>query len=160
MLISIGVIDDTKSRELFVHVAFVRSLYYQCKVRFVMKVVLRNMTVFIVGLAAISYCVTFVWAGGCEDEGSIETGCGSGENGCVGSEQSNCEGDDAKVLASGLFGCGTDEGKQDCVNSSSDKELCYTEYECEFDDSAAPQCHKDEDTADEHEDWIKTDWGC
>jgi hypothetical protein len=97
----------------------------------------------------------------CANNGARNVGCGSGENQCSGGTQAICTADTAKILASGIFGCGTVTGRENCESSVKDKALCYTEYStCTWDANRSPKCLQDNDSADPHNDWIKIDFAC
>lgn len=99
-------------------------------------------------------------SGDCSDQGPVDAGCGSGENGCAGSNQANCEADDAKDLSTGLFACGDVGCRTSCRNSAEEKDACYSEYDCIWKPNETPKCKMDLDSQDVHNDWIKTSDAC
>jgi hypothetical protein len=96
----------------------------------------------------------------CAHSGPITAGCGSGENACVGVDEAACESDTARTLQSGDFACGTVSCQYNCVNSASLLDVCYIDYNCDWNPIGNPRCFKDMTSADEHEDWVKVSDEC
>lgn len=100
-------------------------------------------------------------AEGCDDEGSISAGCGTGANACPQDSQSACEGDTARQLHSGQFECGAKDGRCNCHTSDEDQDKCYTDYDsCDWDDDRTPKCGPDGDSSDPHYNWVKVADAC
>ena len=95
---------------------------------------------------------------GCDNNGAVLAGCGSGENYCVGNAET-CKNDTSKILCVGFFECGLSYGDCDCGTSIMLMGLCYTTYKCKYDDEKK-KCVSDEDTADPSYDWEKDNFWC
>jgi hypothetical protein len=100
---------------------------------------------------------------GCTNQGPQNVGCGLGGNGCTGTSESSCNADTGKTLGNGLFECsdaGFVLGECNCRNSAEEQDVCYTTFECDWDQFADPKCFKDVLSEEDEFNWIKTSSGC